>query len=220
MSEATQSPTLEQSLNKTDLGHILYENRKTFLFILIFFFALAAGYSLWKQSQKTKTQEISVEVFNFQTKTWAATKEGKVSPAELVKVFGALAQDVQRSPLMVPLALEMGKFLFEKGALTEADLILSKLNASHPIFAFFVANQRAVILEKAGHIPQAIAVLSDLAKTKDVLMAPKVNVELGRLNLANGDKAKAKIHFDYVINNFPNDEEAKLAKLFLARLNQ
>lgn len=220
MSEATQTQTLEQSLNKTDLGHALYENRKLFLTALVAALMAVAGYTLWKQSQKTKVESISVKVFEFQTKTWDGAKTGKVALPELSKVFGDLDKEVQMSPVMVPVALEMGKFLFDKGALAEAEAILSKVNVTHPVSAFFVGMQRAVILEKMGQVPQAIAVLEPLANEKEGLMVAKVNVELGRLNLANGEKGKAQTHFEYVLNTFPNDEYAKLAKLYMARLNQ
>ena len=220
MSDVTQNPTLEQTLDRTDLGHFIYENRKAFIAAIIAVFVVITGYVLFKQTQKSAAQAVSVKVFEFRTKTWDGAKEGKVAPAELVKVFLALDKDVQASPVMVPVALEMGKFLTEKNALADAEAVLSKVSTAHPVAAFFVDMQRAVILEKAGRVPEAIAVLETLAKDKEVLMAAKVNLELGRLNLANGEKAKAQTHFDYVINTFPNDESAKLAKLYMAKLAQ
>ena len=220
MSDATQTQTLEQSLNKTDLGHVIYENRKTFFAIILAILVAVTGFVLWKQSKKSQTNEVSVQVFEFRTKTWDGAKDGKVAIPELVKQFEALDKDVQSSPVMVPVALEMGKFLMDKGALNEAEVILSKVNVTHPVSSFFVGMQRAVILEKSGKVPEAIAVLEKLAKDKEVLMASRVNLELGRLNLLNGEKGKAQTHFEYVINTFPNDEQAKLAKLYLAKLAQ
>jgi predicted negative regulator of RcsB-dependent stress response len=220
MSDVTQNPTLEQTLDRTDFGHFIYENRKAFMAAIVAVVVAISGYALFKQSQKSAAQAVSIKVFEFRTKTWDGAKEGKVAPAELVKVFLALDKEVQTSPVMVPVALEMGKFLAEKNALAEAESVLSKVSTAHPVAAFFVDMQRAVILEKAGRVPEAIAVLETLAKDKEVLMAAKVNLELGRLNLANGEKAKAQTHFDYVINTFPNDESAKLAKLYMAKLAQ
>jgi predicted negative regulator of RcsB-dependent stress response len=220
MSDTTQTQTLEQTLNKTDFGHIIYENRKTIFAILVAILVSVTGYVLWKQSQKSQAETISVQVFDFQTKTWAGAKEGKVATAELVKVFEGLDKDVQMSPVMVPLALEIGKFLFDKGALNEAEAILSKVNTNHVVSAFFVGTQRAVILEKLNKIPEAIAVLEKLAQDKEAFLAAKINLELGRLNLMNGEKGKAQTHFEYVINTFPNDEQAKLAKLYMGKLAQ
>ena len=220
MSDATQTQTLEQSLNKTDFGHVIYENRKTFIGIILAILVGLAAFVLWRQSKKSQSHDVSVQVFEFRTKTWEGAKEGKVAIPELLKQFEALNKDVQSAPVMVPVALEMGKFLFEKGSLNEAEAILSKVQVTHPVSAFFVGMQRSVILEKLGKLPEAILVLENLAKDKEVLMSAKVNLELGRLNLLNGEKGKAQTHFEYVINTFPNDEQAKLAKLYMAKLAQ
>jgi len=80
--------------------------------------------------------------------------------------------------------------------------------------------QRVAVLEKMGKLDEAIAALEPLAKNKDVLMPARVSVELGRLYLAKGEKGKAQTQFDYVMNTFPNDEQAKLAKLYLSQLAQ
>ena len=222
MSEATQTQTqtLEQTLNKTDLGHVLYEKRNLFMGLILGILVVVLGYVFWNQTKESKALEISVQVFEFQEKTWKGAKEGKVSIPELVKSFEALDQTVQLAPVMVPVGLEMGKFLAEKGSLAESEAILSKLNTTHPISSFFVAMQRAVVLEKLNKVPEAIAVLEKVAQDKESLMAAKVNLELGRLNLINGDKGKAQTHFTYVESTFPNDEHAKLAKLYLAKLAQ
>lgn len=220
MSDVTQTPSVEQTLDRTDFGHFIYENRKAFFALLIAILVGVVGYVSWKQIQKSKAHDVSVQVFEFRTKTWDGAKDGKVALAELVKVFEGLSKEVQSSPVMVPVALEMGKFLSDKGALAEAEAVLSKVNTSHTVSAFFVNMQRAVILEKAGKVPEAIAVLETLAKDKEMLMSAKVNLDLGRLNLVNGEKGKAQTHLEYVINTFPNDEHAKLAKLYLAKLAQ
>ena len=219
MSDATQTQTLEQSLNKTDFGHVIYENRKTIFGLIIAILIGLMGFVLWKQSKKSQAHDVSAKVFEFRTKTWTGAKEGKVAIPELVKQFDVLDKDVQSSTVMLPVVLEMGKFLMDKGALNEADSVLSKVNATHPVSSFFVSMQRAVVLEKLGKLPEAVAVLESLAKNKEVLMAAKVNFELGRLNLLNGEKGKAQTQFEYVINTFPNDEQAKLAKLYMAKLN-
>jgi predicted negative regulator of RcsB-dependent stress response len=224
MAEATQAPqpTLEQTLNRTDLGHTIFEHRKTFFGILIAVLVGALGFVFWKQSQKNAALETSVKVFEFQSGTWADAKAGKTQPAELVKAFEALNTKVQAAPVMLPVVLEMSKFLYEKGNYAEADSILSKVTpeTKHPVSSFFVSMQRAVVLEKLGKLDEAIAVMEPLAQNKEVVMPAKVSVELGRLYLAKGDKGKAQTQFDYVLNTFPNDEQAKLAKLYLSQMSK
>lgn len=220
MSEATQTQTLEQTFNKTDLGHLIYEYRKLMFALIAAVLVGVMGYALWKQSQKSQAEAVSSKVFEFQSKTWASVKEGKLAATELPKVFEALDQEVKNAPVMIPLALEMGKYLFDKGQLIEADMILSKLNSNQPIAQYFIATQRAVILEKLNKIPEAILALEQAAKNKDALMAAKLNLELGRLNFLNGEKGKAQTHFEYVLSTFPNDDLAKLAKLYMGKMNK
>jgi predicted negative regulator of RcsB-dependent stress response len=224
MAEATQAPqpTLEQTLNRTDLGHTLFEHRKTFFGILIAVLVGATGYVLWNQSQKNAALDTSVKVFEFQSGAWVNAKTGKSTPAELVTAFQGLDAKVQSAPVMLPVVLEMSKFLYDKGNFSEADAILSKVitNTKHPLASFFVSMQRAVVLEKLGKIDEAILMIEPLAQSKDVVMPAKVSVELGRLYLAQGDKGKAQTQFDYVLNTFPNDEQAKLAKLYLSQMSK
>jgi len=221
MSEATQTQTLEQTLNKTDLGHTIYEHRKSLFILLIAILVGATGFVFWKQSQQSAALNNSVKVFEFQTGPWAEAKAGKIETAALVKAFGNLDESVRTAPVMLPVALEMSKFLYEKGNYAEADSVLSSLSGlTHPVASFFVAMQRSAILEKLGKIDEAIAVLEPLAQNKEVLMPAKVSLDLGRLYLAKGEKGKAQTQFDYVMNTFPNDDQAKLAKLYLSQIAQ
>lgn len=226
MSEATQTQpqtqTLEQALNKTDLGHVIYENRKLFFGILIAILVGATGFLLWKQSQKKAALDNSVKAFEFQSGIWADVKAGKTGVPELVKAFDGLNSEVQVAPIMVPVVLEIGKFLFEKGQYAEAEAILSKVSSKikHPVSSFFISLQRAVILEKLGKIDEATSLLEPLAQNKDGVMPAKISLELGRLYLLKGEKGKAQTQFDYILNTYPNDELAKMAKLYLQQLAQ
>lgn len=220
MSEVTQTQTLEQTLNKTDLGHVIYEHRKTFIGLIIAVLVAVMGWIAWKESQESKALKDSVQVFEFQTKTWESARAGKISKPDLVKAFEGLDKNIQTSPLMIPVGLEMGKFLYDNGSYAEAEAILSKLDQSslHPVSAFFIGFQRVAVLEKLNKVPEAIAVLEKLSTQKEALMAPRISVELGRLYMAQGEKGKAQSQFETVVNQYPNGEEAKLAKLYLAQL--
>ena len=220
MSDATQTQTLEQTLNKTDLGHYLYEYRKLFFGLIIAILVGVTGFVSWKESQKSNALNTSVKVFEFQNTQWKEAQEGKLSVQELAARFDKLPAEVQSAPVMVPVGLEMGKFLFDKGAHADAEAVLSKLNTTHPISAFFIGLQRIAVLEKLEKTDEAIAVLEKLTKMKDAIMAARIHMELGRLYLVKGDKNQARNQFDVILSTYPNDESAKLAKLYLSQIGQ
>jgi predicted negative regulator of RcsB-dependent stress response len=222
MSEATQTqPSIEQTLNKTDLGHMIYENRKIFFGVIISVLVLATGYLIWNQTQKSAALEDSVKVFEFQSGPWADAKAGKTDAAALVSSFEALDEGTRAAPIMLPVVLEMSKFLYEKGNYAEAETMLSKYSGTKDqLSSFFVNMQRAIVLEKLGKIDEAVKMIEPLAQAKDAFMAAKVSVNLGRLYLAQGEKGKAQTQFDHVINTYPNDEQAKVAKLYLSQMTK
>ena len=226
MSEVTQatdqSQTLEQTLNKTDLGHLIYEKRKVFFALLVAILVGVTGYFLWRQSQRSSDLNDSVKVFEFKNKVWSEAKTGKIAPTELVSQFEKLDSSVQSTPVMLPVFLDMGKFLYEKGEYSQAEIVLRKIagTTKHPVGAFFVTMQLAVVLEKLNKVEEAMVLLEKLAQTKDGILPAKVNLELGRLYLLKGEKGKAQTQFDTVVSNYPNDEYAKLAKLYLSKLAQ
>lgn len=222
MSEATQTQTqtLEQTLNKTDLGHVIYENRKLFFGLLVAILVGVTGFVLYRQSAKSAALETSVKVFEFNSNVWSNAKTGKTPVADLVKSFEGLDEKVRTAPVMLPTVLEISKFLVEKGNVAESEAILSKAGSTHPVGSFFLGMQRAAVLEKLGKVKEAVAVLEPLAQGKEALMPARTSLELGRLYLALGEKGKAQTQFDYILNSFPNEAEAKMAKLYLSQLSK
>jgi predicted negative regulator of RcsB-dependent stress response len=225
MAGATQTPTqqeLEQTLNKTDFGHVLYENRKLIFAALVAVLLGVSVWLLWKQQKQASARDAAQEVFTFQSKTWAEAKEGKLPAADLARAFEGLPKSVQTSGTMLPLVLEMGKFLQEKGALAEADAILGRAAEvrHHSVADFFLALQRAVILEQLGQTERAVSVWEELQARKEVFYPAKVALELGRLYMKQGEKGKAQSQFENIISQWPNEDYARVAKLYLSQLAQ
>ncbi len=221
MSEVVgQTQTLEQSLNKTDLGHNIYEYRKLLIAAVIALVVGTIGFVIWKQSVQSSHNAAAVEIFDFQTKVWTEAKAQKIPVDELMSLFRALPDQAKSAPLMLSLSLEMSKFLFDQGKFAEADEVLKsfEVGKGSAITGTFVAFQRSVILESLGKNDEAVALLEVVAQNKDSLFKPKLYLEIGRLSLAMGNKDKAKTSFEYVLNNYPNDEYAKLAKLYLSEV--
>lgn len=218
MSETTPSQSLEETLNKTDLGHVIYEKRYLIGAILVAILVGVIGWmsvTKYKASQELKGSEL---VFNFQNETWEKVKAGQLSTDELISRFSSLDDIAKSSASMISLALEMSKFLAEKGEADKAINLLRGLKAPNDLSKFFVAHQKAVLLETAGKVDEAIAVIEDVKKTKDLLMPAHLELFLGRLYLVKRDLNQAKSIFQSIIDTYPHEEEAKLAKLYLGEI--
>ena len=61
--------TLEETLNKTDFGHWLYENRKPLFIVLALIFLSASGYGVLLKYQQSRNKDIAAQVFDFRQTT-------------------------------------------------------------------------------------------------------------------------------------------------------
>lgn len=221
MAEATQAADqIEQQMEKTDFGHFVYTYRKLLLAVFVAIVVGVTGYFLWKQSKESKALEMADEVYAFTSSSWSEAKSGKLAPETLVKNFESLPEAVRSAPAMVPVVLEMGSFLAEKGLNTEANQILKSAQGLDELGNYFVGMQRVVVLENLGQDDEAIAVLENLNKQKNLPLPQKVSLELGRFYMKKGDKGKAQTQFQDVISSYPNDDYAKIAKLYLIQLGK
>lgn len=221
MSEATQTADqIEKQLDKTDFGHFVYTYRKLLLSIFVAIVLGATGYLLWKQSKESSALKRADEVYSFASTSWAEAKSGKLAPEALVKNFESLPADIRKSPSMVPVVLEMGNFLAEKGLNKEANEILMNAEGLDELGNYFVGMQRVVVLERLGQDDEAISILEKLNSQKNLPLPQKVSLELGRFYMKKGDKAKAQTQFQDVISTYPNDDYAKIAKLYLIQLGK
>jgi predicted negative regulator of RcsB-dependent stress response len=210
--------TLEDSLNRTDFGHWLFENRKAFIAAVVVVFVSASSWLIYKQMMTKNAQEFSAIVYKFEVDSIEPLKAGKLSIEDFAAQFKALQAEAKSSPSMIPLALEVANFVEGKDKPAVAQDILKDVvdavGASSP-FYIFVAHNYAALAEKNGQTDVAIKVMDDYIKSGHKIMLVKAYLDLGRLHLLKGNKAEAKTQFDYIVGNYPNDELAKLARLYL-----
>lgn len=213
--------TLEASLNRTDFGHMLYEYRKVLLAVVGLVFVAVSGWLLYKQARQARMVEMAGKVNAFENTAVAGLRTGTITAADFVAKFNALDSDVRTSTAMVPVALSAAETLAGKGDVVNAQAVLKPLAEGVPAdnAAFvFLAHNYAALAENNGQADQAIAVLEKYIGSGHKVFLAKARLDLGRLYLAKGDKARAKQNLDVIVADHPNDELAKLARLYLQRL--
>ncbi len=218
---SSQTEGFDEVANKTDFGHFINSNAKPITIAGILVVVGIIAFSLVQNQRKDRRQEEAKTVYQFEKDYLEKLNEKKIEGSEFVKKFKDVSnQDVEASMLM-PTALYSSKTLKGQG---KPELALEVLEGLYPkitpsSYAFnFISLHLAVLYEDLGKTEKAIEVLEALGKSNVKVLEAKLYLDLGRLYKKVGNKEKASLNFNYVVEKFPNDEMAKLAKFYLKDL--
>lgn len=216
-----ETQTLEQTLEKTDFGHVINENKKSILIAAAVLIVLIGGYSVWNQMAKKKYEDNLAQVYTFKTDVVDKYVDGKLKEDEFLTKINALPAHLKGQPTLLPSLFAAIDKLVKSNKTKEAVAILegwsSQFNKGSFNF-FFVGMRLAPMYENIGEVDKSIAITQKLiASSIDVAKAQNY-LNLGRLYMSKGDNTKAKENFDYILKNYDNSQAAKLAKLYLQSL--
>ncbi|MBY0516956.1 MAG: tetratricopeptide repeat protein [Bacteriovoracaceae bacterium] len=221
ISSQDNTESIQETLNHSDFGHWMYEHRKAFMSAVVMAFIAISGWLLYKQYVLKQAKEQSAMVSTFEQTVMTEFRASKLTPAEFAQKFQALDVKVKTSPSMLPVILEATQTMDSKNetalAVTLLKEVVESIGVKSP-FYIFIAFNYAALSEKAGQTDEAIKTLETYVAQGFKVMLPMAYLELGRLYIAKSDTAKAKKNFDYIIANYPNDELAKMARLYLQQL--
>lgn len=218
---AEETQTLEQTLEKTDFGHVINENKKGILIGAAVIVILIFSYTLWNQQAKKKYENNLTQVYTFKVDVVDKYNDGKIKEDEFLGKINALPSSLKGQPTLLPALLKAMDKLEAAGKTKEAVTVLEgwvdHFNKSSYSF-FFIAMKLAALYENTSQLDKAIAMTQKLvASPVDVIKAQNY-LNLGRLYMEKGDNAHAKENFDYILKNYDKSQAAKLAKLYLQNL--
>jgi tetratricopeptide (TPR) repeat protein len=222
MAEETQ--TLEQTLEKTDLGHFVNTNKNGIIIAGAIIMALIAGFSIYKHNADKTDQEALKAVYQFEKTNVTPFLEGKnkdIKADDVIAKLEAAPMEIMKNANFLPAVFGVVNKLKESGDATKAIGLLEKIQKNYrpKEFAyFFVAVKLAVLYEDAGKADEAIATLESLVSANHEVMKSKVYLDLGRLYKKKGLTDKARANFDYIVKNDGNSDYGKLARLYLMQL--
>ncbi|PIK15948.1 tetratricopeptide repeat protein [Halobacteriovorax sp. JY17] len=208
---------VDEALYETELGAFIAKNKSSVigLVVLIILGVFAwGGYVAYKSSQNDK---LGAVVYEFKAKSFDSLVTKKIAPADYTKGYLEMASKVGSFVGLTPLAINSSDELTKQGDLEGSLKVLETVkDQSNPYIIYFIHSRMAVNHEDLGNVDKAIADLEKIVKANVKVMESKTYLDLGRLYLKKGEKAKAKTNFQYVIDNLGQAEFVKLAKLYLA----
>ena len=221
MTTQQETQTLEQTLNKTDFGHWVNENKKSILIAGAVVLAIIIGYSISDHMKSEQKIEMLNTVHDVKTQVFTPYLEDKKSADDFLKALNTVDTKNIHANLVVALVESLNK-LDEKTELTMAHLNTSKtwfdklsVNADT---ALFFGMRLAALFEDMKETKTSMMIYEKLMTRTSSLLKDQAIFHFARLNMLVGNKEVAKTNFDKVIADYKDSEFAKLAKIYNGRL--
>jgi predicted negative regulator of RcsB-dependent stress response len=227
MSTNQEMPSVEETLNKTDLGHIINENKRPIMIVFGIALVLILGYSVMTSVQATKHKEKLDKVFTIEQTvftTFLGLKDGEIKPEQLTSFKTAMAgisNEFLAHPSLTPPFIEALNKLDTAQALDDSVLKMAqtwigkmdKRGHMYTISAIRVAG----LLEDRSKADESIAILEGIIANKTEFLLDRVNFDLGRIFYKKGNKEKATAHLTKVMET-EQSEFKTIAKIYLSEL--
>ncbi|MBC77465.1 MAG: hypothetical protein CME64_15790 [Halobacteriovoraceae bacterium] len=223
MANETQAQTLDETLNKTDLGHVINENKKPIMIAGVIIVLAVIAISIYKNQANKQENEMLDKAYAVQSKVIAPFIKGEAKAEETVKAILDIRPELIGNPNLVPYVLEATEKLMEEGKASEVAQILEKWLGEFSVGSqmyLFLGTKLAPVYENLGQQDKAISIYESLVGANYEVLEAKNYLELGRLQLAKGNTEKAKSFLDHVIKNHENTEYAKYARLYLQQIKK
>lgn len=223
---ATPTPehvqSVEETLEKTDFGHIINENKKAILIIGGIIVALIVAYSAFDHVKSNKYKESLDDTFKVESSVFISFLDGKNdAKAFLANLKGVDAKYIGHANLVPSLLLALNK-VQEDGSMSNEYLELAmtwlnKIDKRSELY--LLAGLRVSALsEDLGSTDKSIEILEDIKGKKFSILEDRVHFELGRLYLAKGNKDKAAANLKVVIDYKGESELKNMAKIYLSEI--
>ena len=214
--------TLDATLERTDFGHIINENKRTILIIGAIILFLIIAYSIMDTVQSNKRSERMDAIFKVEQTVFADYLDGKKDDAAFKSAFASLSNELQAEANLIPSMLQALNKLEKNNALdtvtlSTADTWMKKMDKKNNLY-LFTAIRMSAIYEDQNQLDKSIALMEELLGNKAAIMQDRIHFDLGRWYLTKGSKAKAKEHFDSVIALETESEFKNIAKIYLSEI--
>lgn len=219
--ENNAEQTLDETLNKTDFGQIVNDNKKIILIAGAVIVVLIFAYSMYQQSVKSQLNLTLSNAYDFKTKVIDGYTSKKLKADEFVKQMSEMPSSLKGEVSILPSVLGAVKVLSDEGKLEESAKILEswKTNFSENSFAyFFTAFNLSQIYDDLNKKDDALELLSTLKKSSIKVLKSKILLDMARLQIETNRKDDAKANLDIIVKDYKESTEAKEANFILTQI--
>jgi tetratricopeptide (TPR) repeat protein len=222
MSTNQDVQSMEETLNKTDLGSLINENKKTvgvIAALLVVGLITFVGYSRVRESNQ---KEMLNKAFALEQSVFEAYQTNKLKSEDFLAKFQAIdssfyGQENLYPPLIAALTkLKADKKLNEE-VMGKVQLWLNALDKRSRLY-LITGLSVASLWEDLQKYDRSIGIYEELKKRPSDLLKDQIFFNLGRMYMKTQDKAAAQKHFEFIFKEYSDTEFAQLARLYLSEL--
>jgi predicted negative regulator of RcsB-dependent stress response len=217
---STPNRSLNEIMSNDDVGTFFTKNKNALIAFSVAILVAVVGFGLFSTFSDKSKANFNSKIYAFESttlKTWT----DKSDPKAMVLGIKNLSKELGNYAGLFPVVLKASDALMSSGHLNEAaELLAIGLQVSKNSYAnYFIMARLAVVYEDLGQDQLAIETLLKMNDQSVKIFEGKNYLDLGRLYLKTGDKAKAKASFTFVVEKAKDEAEfVKIAKLNLLKL--
>ncbi len=215
---------LDKVARETSLGEFIVKYRTAVIAFVLLLVVGVIGFGFYSKYKSGVSEAMDKIIYAYTTSALQDFKDGKIDADKLIVEFNLLQDKIGNYDGGVASVIDTSDTLVSKNKLEQALVVAksghSKYSRSSAYVNYFIATRLVAIYEDLDKTNDAIALLEGLQTSSVKLLESKNYLDLGRLYYKAGNLDKAKTNLDYLVNNFSQDEFAKIGKLFLDEISK
>lgn len=222
MSTNQDVQTLEETLERTDLGHIINENKKLVGIVAGLIVAALIGYVVFAKVQNSREMELLDKAYDVEKTIFIPFQDGKMKSDEFISKFNSIDKQLYTAGNLYPGLLESLNKLKSEGKLTTeimttAQAWIDSLDKRSRLY-LLAGLSVGGMWEDLGEFDKALGIYENLVKRSSDLLKDQIFFNVGRMYIKKGDKTSAQKYFDFIFKEYEDTQYAKLARLYLSEI--
>lgn len=209
-------------LQKTEIGTFIARNMVLVVAVVVLIMLGVVANGFYTTYKESLYQKYSDKVHEFHKENWVPFSTGKLSGGEYLTKWESLAKEVDYYRGLFQISLDSYDEFVKKD---QKDLAFKLIKTIDEKFAhmnhfmsFYILSRKAALFEDLGQTDDAIKSLEAIKSLSIKVLEGKTYLDLGRLYLKKGNKDKARVELQHVVDHYPEAEFAKLARIYLTEL--